>query len=703
MHKTSIQLSTREKPTSFDYSNNHQLLVVSSCNDLSYYHIPSQSNYECNNNISFNNSTSGSPCHVIHYEQSNYIKQTKMQLGTDHLVASLKDSGSISIYDYNTKSIKPLIDFIPSSFYIDDMNWSPHALQLLASTSNNNTNNGMLNLWDIRTSIQPIQQYSLDQSFCNQVEWCPYDSNLISIRCNNSYIMVIDVRMIGNSLAIIDNNQSIDTSTSNKYDDYDVINILNGKDNMIQSYAWDFHSESIFILDNHGRLENHSIARNLQGKLGKSSRIFHVKSSIPMKSVAMIRMIPDPFGISFVVATNLYTPPSSYYNPYITKLSSMDPSSVYLGKIKDISQHTNDHRQHQSSFESSASQSPTSSSWWCLEDVASKDTVENNEVFTEIGWSHYANPLLDIKWMYPTQLQVINGACMSSLHLLTLNTNSLMQIIHIFPTSSNNSNNPNNTEKDSLLYDLHRSYSTLTEPATSQILAASSTIESNLSQLLPYHHHQKQSQQANNKPSTHKYSIHTMKHAFGTSSYEENKTLSHHNSMISNTKSNENSKRNNKSLHINHRIPTHMIVNPQQLSVVGPITFTSLIEEDIHAIEYGISHGYLEGFKISRVDQFARKIHLELLVPNIDSYTITNKNYTTNFTSFYRSEDLHSFYNNNNVNQSSQINLSNNNNTNPKKNTNSLRTIELVIIFSIKFQLFWYPTFTTEDKTGLEV
>jgi hypothetical protein len=87
--------------------------------------------------------------------------------------------------------------------------------------------------------------------------------------------------------------------------------------------------------------------------------------------------------------------------------------------------------------------------------------------------------------------------------------------------------------------------------------------------------------------------------------------------------------------------------------------FKDIIEEDIHAIEYGISHGYLEGFKISRVDQFARKIHLELLVPNIDSYTITNKNYTTNFTSFYRSEDLHSFYNNN-VNQSSQINLSNN-------------------------------------------
>ena len=122
--------------------------------------------------------------------------------------------------------------------------------------------------------------------------------------------------------------------------------------------------------------------------------------------------------------------------------------------------------------------------------------------------------------------------------------------------------------------------------------------------------------------------------------------------------------------------------NPH-LMMVGPVRFYSLLEDDINALEYGINHGYLEGWRIGRIDQFSRRIVLELLIPNIDSYTITNTQQNASFSSYYRSEDLNSFYH--------------------KKSSSHVRVMELALQFPIKFVNFWYPTFSIEDKTGLGV
>jgi hypothetical protein len=124
------------------------------------------------------------------------------------------------------------------------------------------------------------------------------------------------------------------------------------------------------------------------------------------------------------------------------------------------------------------------------------------------------------------------------------------------------------------------------------------------------------------------------------------------------------------------------LVNPQ-LMMVGPVTFQSLLEDDLIALEYGINHGYLEGWRIGRIDQFSRRIFLELLIPNIDSYTITNKQNNASFTTYYRSEDVNSFYS--------------------QKRGGSVRFVELMISFPVKYVNFWSPTFAIENKSGLAV
>jgi hypothetical protein len=124
------------------------------------------------------------------------------------------------------------------------------------------------------------------------------------------------------------------------------------------------------------------------------------------------------------------------------------------------------------------------------------------------------------------------------------------------------------------------------------------------------------------------------------------------------------------------------LANPQ-LMMVGPVTFQSLLEDDLIALEYGINHGYLEGWRIGRIDQFARRIYLELLIPNIDSNIITNKHSNASFTSYYRNEDLFAFY--------------------QQRRLSSVRVVELIITFPVKFVDFWIPSFMIENKSGLAV
>ena len=142
--------------------------------------------------------------------------------------------------------------------------------------------------------------------------------------------------------------------------------------------------------------------------------------------------------------------------------------------------------------------------------------------------------------------------------------------------------------------------------------------------------------------------------------------------------------------------------------VVGPVTFYTLLEEDIMALEYCINHGHLEGWRISRIDQFSRRIVLELLIPNIDTYTITNKHANANFSSYYRSEDIKDLYH---YRKSSAGGGSSGGAQGQQQGTSasasasasSPRYMELTVTFPLKYAGFWSPTFEVEDKSGLGV
>ena len=105
-------------------------------------------------------------------------------------------------------------------------------------------------------------------------------------------------------------------------------------------------------------------------------------------------------------------------------------------------------------------------------------------------------------------------------------------------------------------------------------------------------------------------------------------------------------------------------ISNTKLGPVGPHTFLALIEETVGSLELSIASGLLAGMRISHIDQFARRIHLELLIPTKDPLMTKNYNY-------YYNEDLKRFRKNGAVNG---------------------RIIELVFSFPLKQHYFWTAT-----------
>jgi len=117
-------------------------------------------------------------------------------------------------------------------------------------------------------------------------------------------------------------------------------------------------------------------------------------------------------------------------------------------------------------------------------------------------------------------------------------------------------------------------------------------------------------------------------------------------------------------------------------AVVGPALFCSLIEEDVGVVNHCMSNGALKGCRIS-VDQFLRRVYVELLIPNIDLFPITNKN-SSSFDSYYQPEELQHF-------------------KSTRRSPDSIRIVELVVSFPVKYASFWSPSLCVDDRSGLEV
>ena len=639
MSKRTLQLSVRDTPTAFDYFFDYDLLVVASRSDLAFYHLHDL----------------GSPHRVIFYDQPLRCSLVKIQYGAQNLTACVNDGGYVSIWD-PSKSVKPMLDFIHPSKQISDLRWSPNSQECLATCSNA----GNLTLWDIRTILRPTHDMNVGKS-CEHIEYCPHNPYLMSASCEGKYLLIWDVRMMP---SLID-----DGFAGMEDSDEQHVHVIESEHG-IANYAWNPISPTVSIVTDNAGIDEWMLNPAEQGSY-ESTRVSSAQSSLVNENT---KLLAGPYGDRLAL---LYRKPNGR------------ESSVYIKRSanSDLTSSSNESMYAASSFAA--------------------------DPFVKIGTSK--SPILDMKWANPTNGGSNGDSSNHDLDLLVLNEDSLLQVIHLpaaggggrprraaslfdgaqyfgakrsppafagFTPQSGNSSNPSTNNL----------YSSANELA--QFDAAKNRLQYGARGMKQSLMPSTRDLAADRADST---TVDTRHRAstFGEAGTSTASLLAGQDSAkrdLTPTTPSGPLKRNSlgsKSFHgvlplasafsINNAV---YATNPH-LMMVGPVRFYSLLEDDINALEYGINHGYLEGWRIGRIDQFSRRIVLELLIPNIDSYTITNTQQNASFSSYYRSEDLNSFYH--------------------KKSSSHVRVMELALQFPIKFVNFWYPTFSIEDKTGLGV
>lgn len=171
MHSTTLQLAVRGKPSAFDLNCDHDICVVASPGCLTFFHLAGL----------------GSPRHVIHYEQPQQIRQLRYQKYGS--LAALR-GGVISLWD-PSKSLRPLIGFVQSPGWITDLNWNPLNHNILATSSDSGEG---VSLWDVRSPTYSTMQMSAGQ-VATSVEWCPSNSNLLAACADSQNVFIWDIRM----------------------------------------------------------------------------------------------------------------------------------------------------------------------------------------------------------------------------------------------------------------------------------------------------------------------------------------------------------------------------------------------------------------------------------------------------------------------------------------------------------------------------
>lgn len=132
------------------------------------------------------------------------------------------------------------------------------------------------------------------------------------------------------------------------------------------------------------------------------------------------------------------------------------------------------------------------------------------------------------------------------------------------------------------------------------------------------------------------------------------------------------------------------IVGTSNLTVVGPTTFSALIDDDVRYVDQYISSYGIKGCRMT-VDQFLRRVYLELLIPSMDLLPISNTK-SSSFDIFYQPDELLHF------NSSSSRD-----GRDGGLLAGSVRTVSLIVSFPAKYASFWYPSLYVEDKSYLEV
>ena len=599
--KRTFQLSVRDVPTAFDYSAEQNILVVTSSSDISFYKLEDL----------------GSPSHIIYYEQPVKCKSVKVQHGGQGLVSCISDS-LVSIWD-PSRSVKPMIDFVHPSKGLQDIQWSPHYSETVATSSSA----GNLTMWDIRTAMRPTHDLMVSKA-CGKIAWCPSNPNLISSTCEDRYLLVWDIRMMPPT--------SNSTAPLGDVEDQQV-HVIESEEGIV-NYAWSPIGTAVYMTTGNCGLDVWSLAP-CEDDLFDSSRISASRSSLINSQT---KVLPGPYGQRLAL---LHCRPRT------------GESTVYLRKFQDVIL--------------AGSVASTESTYAPSIDSPGQEGEKTQQAdpFVKVGSSK--SRILDMKWLNSASDSSIGDS--ADLDLLLLNEDALLQVLHVPSEANKTGANPARTLTP-MSYFNKRTYAHTGSPR----LGNSSTD-------LPYQEHKalrlmKQSIGATDRMD----SMYSDKNG-GTSSRDGNSS----GNLLRDRNEFERSlsgpaKR--YSLGQKSQSNAALSTNPQ-LQMVGPVTFQNLLEDDLIALEYGINHGYLEGWRIGRIDPFTRRIFLELLIPNIDSYSIANKHNNASFNTFYRSEDLNSFYH--------------------QKRTANVRFVELAVTFPVKYCSFWSPTFAIENKSGLAV
>ena len=302
MKRRSLQLSLREKPQAVDYNCSQHLVALSTSSSLSIYRISSTLHDTYSD-------SAGCPSHVIYYEDSHSTRGTKLQKNSSSstLVASLKDVGCVSIYDVNSKSMKSLIDYIPPSQSIADMNWSQHSTTLLATCSSTGTR-GLVNLWDVRTAVQPVLQVAIGSDSASMVDWWPTDPNIISACRNNDNLLFLDIRMSASQSTAL---QGVRRTKA--------VHSIMSHGGRICSYAWHRSSSSnselssIIIAAEKGVLQNDVVSYDestsrLQSKSSSSvrSKFIGNRSKVLSDPTGKMLLLVDLFGSTSATRSSIY-------------------------------------------------------------------------------------------------------------------------------------------------------------------------------------------------------------------------------------------------------------------------------------------------------------------------------------------------------------------------------------------------------------
>ena len=193
MLTSTLQLAVRGKPSAFDINCDNDMCVVASPGCLTFFHLAGL----------------GSPRHVIHYEQPQQIRQLRYQ--KNGFLAALR-GGVISLWD-PSKSLRPLIGFIQSSGWITDLNFHPTNCNILATSSDTA---GGVSLWDIRSPAYSTMQM-LSGQVATSVDWCPSNTNLLAACSDAQNVYIWDIRMVGS-------NSTVATLNGSKNESYTTIN-----------------------------------------------------------------------------------------------------------------------------------------------------------------------------------------------------------------------------------------------------------------------------------------------------------------------------------------------------------------------------------------------------------------------------------------------------------------------------------------------